>query len=444
MIEFYQPAVTGFYIFLFIGVLLGGRKFRIALILLSIFTNGLSIDIGLGLSPSKITALASVILIIIGGVRLSSHRVWDMARRFAPFMAWVLVVWAIGYMLVPEMGGHSWARSSSGKPVVALFGSAIYLAYAVILFDGLRTYKDIQWFFNIWLIIALISAGLCFLQVIYHQVTGNMLWGIFRGSDLREFAGILIDGNLFQRANGLAEEPKQQALALMMSLVMLIALWGKNVINLPDWKYLFSGGFIAGAGFLTFSSGMYLVAGLFILYMAVISKDKKVKKISMAFIITLTIVVLFNQDFFKEVYDTRIERVVVKYDLWLSRDPADDKELPAMVYMANNPILGIAGVGLGSAPFYYEGLLPEVRFQGMYQEPNGGITWALYSFGIIGIALFAYAVKPFFMVRETKIIQIMLVGMLLYFIPLHPLSWLMMILGLSAAMIVRLRLTVYK
>ncbi len=320
-------------------------------------------------------------------------------RNFDVFFLWLIIVSVIGYIFVPQaMATTGWARGSDGKPIIQFLTFLITTSFFLISYNALKEERDINWFFKSWIKVALLSASLCYIQSFYFLIYQQPLWSVFRVNDATALATFELLGTRIQRANALGGEPKQQGMHLIYGLMLLLYLCNRDVAIFSRRRcnaYIL---FILGAIILTSSTGSYLALVLYILFILV-SNSYEVKK-SIIAIFSLIILgsglaVGFSQSGTStevSIFDKAEEFVTGLEDDSQSNLYGGDKELPASRYLMQNPLVGITGIGIGTAPFYYETLIPE-RWKGLYLTPNSGLLWCIYSFGIIGSLLFLLSIR---------------------------------------------------
>jgi hypothetical protein len=115
-----------------------------------------------------------------------------------------------------------------------------------------------------------------------------------------------------------------------------------------------------------------------------------------------------------------------------------DKERPAMIYLLEHPHFAITGVGIGMGPYHFDYLIAERAFRGKYVDPNSGLLWGLYGFGVIGWGLLLAALKPELFGRGMAAafapsLALFMRFTLLYFLVYTPLWWLMIAIGIACA-----------
>ncbi len=116
---------------------------------------------------------------------------------------------------------------------------------------------------------------------------------------------------------------------------------------------------------------------------------------------------------------------------------------PAMIYLTTHPWTTVTGVGIGCTPFYYEYLVPKSRVKGRYEEASSGIIKTVFSFGIIGIGLFLLAAMPLIPIRTRghpmkDLVRDLYIAVFISLMPSFILSWIMIVIGFSAAPGVRM------
>lgn len=424
----YTIIVSGYLALLFGAFILANQYARFALIIVSIFTYSLGLDVGLTLDPPKVTAIA-------GWITLFTDRKFRIATDKAhwyPFILWSVVITLVGTLFIPHWPSSSWARSSEWKPIVQLVSKFVFISY-VLHIGILAKYADGKTFmYRTIVLISTISAIVSIVQVGYQYVVGEALWGVFRGDNLIDVPGVDLGGRVVQRANALGGEPKQQAMALGVGLAILFARpylgYRKMYTFAATWL-------IVVAAFLTFSSGFYLVVGgflvFFLVYAVAIRPRLRVPAIGSLAVLALFAMLFPNLS--SSIYDTRVKRVEEKFDLLNDPQGLDDKDVPAFRYIQLNPGIATTGVGLGASPFYYEHMLAPIH-QGNFLEPNSGVTNILFSVGIIGSLMFLAALLYEFRVvcrcREEANLFLM-IYILLYFIPLTPIAWFCVVVGMN-------------
>lgn len=436
-----------------VAFIVASARARAGLVLLSFCFNALGrLDVGITFDLTKICALLGWgVLLFRPRRRASLLRPTDsegslgkwLFRCFGPFLFYACAVWTIGYFLVPKgvfaIGG--WARGSQGKPIVQLISVFSMMSFVPIVAMGLKTEEDVRWFIRRWVAVGLLAAVIGFIQVGWHQATGSTLWGIRRNAEIvNQLAIVNIAGRSFQRANGFVGEPKILGMLLGISFMVLISSYSHK-LELWTHKQVFLYSVVLLLGILvTFSSGAWLVLILLASYLYVI-RAPEIWRVRIIIVGCVLVGLLAGATFWQAAYETRLVKVydvvhsVIDPDAYRGQSLwGDAKEGPSLMYLLRNPQIAISGVGLGTAPFYYESLM-KARFRGLYQEPNSGLTWALYSFGLIGIGLFFVglrrAMRSSGMVKPWESFSAMLFTCVaIYFIPNNPIEYVWVILGL--------------
>jgi len=424
----------------------GDRRTRTLLALLSIFVAGFEVEIGIGLNLPSLLAILSGLLLATGNIEIAP-RCWRLfAGRMLLFFLWAFAVWLVGYYNLQEMDNahYGWTRGSTIKPIIQLARCLCFVPFAVVVADGLSRTEDWRWFLTRWAGIATFSALLCIGQVAAHKFTGKTV-GIYNAhtGDFRT-AQTRIAGVTLLRANGFAGEPKSQGMAMAISLCMLVAARERNSLQLSRTKHLTCISLVALAMLLTFSSGAMVMVPVLIGIMVLRRRGGRARQIAVALLLLILASVVCFPQYARGIWQARLRKVV---DLGMDIRGTGwgmDKERPAMIYLIDNPALAVTGVGVGIGPYHFDKLIQDQRFRGKYVDPNGGVLWGLYSFGLIGTLLMFWGLWPEIggsgIDEEARFQTTTLLRFtLLYFVVYTALWWLMIAIGISCSRAVQKR-----
>ncbi len=418
----------------------GSRRTRALLALLSIFIANLEFEVGIGLNLPVLLTLLSVLLLMTGQISIHPRAAALFSNRLFFFLFWVLGVWLVGFLCldVATDAQFGWTRSSTVKPIIQLIRFFLFVPFGLAVADGIRSKADVQWFLKNWTRIAVISALGCMVQVGAHKLTGKSLgtYRIHQGEFQMTFAKVA--GMRVLRANGLAGEPKAQGMAMAMSLCMLFATLGRGIIPLSRQRHIMCIGVVGIALLLTFSSGAIAMTSVLIGLVILGRESRSAKQIALASVLFIAAAASQFSITAGSIWDSRLQRIVSITTDVRGQGWGMDKERPAMIYLLDNPHFAITGVGLGMGPFHFDHLIADRAFRGKYVDPNSGLLWGLYGFGVIGWVLLVGGLRlelygrglsaPF-----ARSLALFLRFTLLYFLVYTPLWWLMIGVGIACA-----------
>jgi hypothetical protein len=418
----------------------GSRRLRAMLAVMSIFVANLELEVGIGLNLPVLLMILSGLLLLVGKVPIHERFRELFSSRLFIFFLWVIAIWVAGYLCldVIENVRYGWTRGSTVKPIVQLIRLLLHAPFAFVIADGIRSRADFKWFLAWWARIALISAVFCVVQVAAYELTGQSLgtYRVHAGEFQMTFARI--GGMTILRANGLAGEPKVQGIVMAMSLCMLLGTWRRGLLPLTAYQHLGVIFLVSVALFLTFSSGAIAMTALLVGLILVSGNTRSAKHLAAAAVLVLAAAALQFPDMASAFWTARLHKIVSISTDVRGRGWGMDRERPAMIYLLDNPHQAVAGVGIGMGPFYFNDLITRKAYRDKFVDPNSGVVWGLYGFGVVGWLLFLWGIqREWFgngLVPElAPTITLLLRFSLLYFFVLTPLMWLAIAIGLACA-----------
>lgn len=415
-------------------------RMRALIALLSIFVAAFEVEIGIGLNLPSLLAILSGIMLFVGKIDITSRCSRLFAGRLIIFLLWAFGVWLVGYIELTgaDNAQHGWTRGSSIKPIVQLIRALLYIPFVCVVADGLRSREDFHWFVTWWARIAVASALLCVGQVAAHKATGTTLGiynahkGGFRTAQTR-IAGVKI-----LRASGLAGEPKSQGMAMAISLCMLIGAWDRRVLIMSGRRHLASIFLVGLALVSTFSTGAICMIPFLLALVLVDSYGTRARNVGMAVVALVVIMALCFPNVARSMWEVRIQKIVSLVTELHGTGWGMDKERPAIIYLLDHPNNALTGVGIGIGPYHFDSLITVPEFRGKYVDPNSGVLWSLYGFGLVGSCLAVAALLPEIAGRELHessrfLVALLLRFTLIYFLVYTPLWWLMIAVGLACS-----------
>ncbi len=418
----------------------GSRRLRAILILVSIFLANLEFEVGIGLNLPVLLMILSTFLIITGQISIHPRAASLFSHRLLLFLCWTLGIWLVGFFCLSIVNDaqYGWTRSSTVKPIIQLVRFFLFVPFSLTVADGIRTTADLQWFLKIWTRVAVISAIGCVLQVGAHKLTGQSLgtYRVHRHKFHMTFAKI--GGVRILRANGLAGEPKAQGMAMAMSLCMLLGTFGRGIVRFSRRRHLASIVLVSISLLLTFSSGAVAMAAVLLGLVILGNGTTSAKRIAVAAILFVAAAATQFSANAQSFWESRLHRIVSITTDVHGRGWGMDKERPAMIYLLENPHLAMTGVGLGMGPFHFDHLITNMAFRGKYVDPNSGMLWGLYGFGLIGWSLLLIGLAPELRGQGVgttiaPAIAMFLRFTLIYFLVYTPIWWFMIAIGISCA-----------
>lgn len=418
----------------------GSRRTRALLALLSIFIANLEFEVGIGLNLPVVLTILSALLLMTGQISIHPRAAALFSNRLFFFLFWVLGVWFVGFLCldVANDAQFGWTRSSTVKPIIQLIRFFLFVPFGLAVADGIRSKADVHWFLKNWTRIAVISALGCMVQVGAHKLSGKSLgtYRVHQGKFQMTF--VKVAGMRVLRANGLAGEPKAQGMAMAMSLCMLFATLGRGIIPLSWQRHIICIGLVGIALLLTFSSGAIAMTAVLIGLVVLGKESRSAKQIAVAAVLFITAAAGQFSITAGSILESRLERIVsittdVRGEGW-----GMDKERPAMIYLLENPRFAVTGVGIGMGPFHFDHLIVDPAYRGKYVDPNSGLLWGLYGFGVIGWVLLLAGLRFELFGRGIAApfgpsLALFLRFTLLYFLVYTPLWWLMIGVGIACA-----------
>jgi hypothetical protein len=441
-----SPALTlaflVFYAALAIAFVMANWQYRAALVVVAIFTNGIHVDFGVALNPTRVLGLMGAVVYLFEPKSITRGRFESVIiKPMLVLMAYVVVVTVIGAINMPnimhELGGF---RTKEWRPVIALATHFLTIPLIWIIFRGLEDRRGVAKFFDLWMLIALGSCGLAMVQELTHFV-GKPLWGIFREEYPLTFQPLF--GVNFLRVNALAGEPKALGVCLFITLVVLLSL-DRSFSNTLAYRYRTAMALLMfGTIGFTFSTGAY-VAIAALLSIAWFQRAASLKVASVVVLIAVCGYAVYSPKSAQEFYETRLARFFEKitnsrdlYERTVSVERAsDDKDNAAAAFILMRPELSIIGLGVGPPPYYYNHLVV-ARYRGKLQEPNSGLVWVLLSVGVIGAMLFLGSFGWILLgklapLENRQILVGMSMAILVLMISYRPFEWIAIALGLGA------------
>jgi hypothetical protein len=418
----------------------GSRRTRALLILMSIFVANLEIEVGIGLNLPVLLMILSTFLVMTGQIPIHPRAASLFSHRLLLFLCWTLGIWVIGFLSLEVVNNahYGWTRSSTVKPIIQLVRFFLLVPFGLTIADGIRSTADLQWFLKMWTRIAVISALTCVLQVGAHKLTGQSL-GTYRIHQQKfHLTFAKVGGMRILRANGLAGEPKAQGMAMAMSLCMLLATLGRGIMSIPRQRHLACVSLVSIALLLTFSSGAIAMA-VILLGLVILGKESRsAKRIALAAVFFALAVATQFSSTASSFWESRLHRIVSITTDVHGHGWGMDKERPAMIYLLQHPHLATTGVGMGMGPFHFDHLITDLAFRGKYVDPNSGMLWGLYGFGLVGWLLLLIGLAPELQGRGVGTTMAPVAAMflrftLLYFLVYTPVWWLMIAIGITCA-----------
>lgn len=417
-----------------------GRRTRALLVLTSIFIANLELEVGVGLNAPVVLSILATVFLLSG--RSAVHpRCRDLfSNRLLLFFVWVCVVSCVGMFCLDTVhdARYGWTRNSNVKPLVQLVRLLVLAPLAMVIADGIRSRADARWFLTNWTRIAVISASLCILQVGVYELTGTSL-GTYR-VHAREFELTFasIGSETLMRASGLAGEPKAQGAAMAMSLCMLLATYGRDIVACSRRLHLVCIVAVEVALLLTWSSGALAMTGILFGLVLLTRPAKHTKIIVAVHAILLTVVLTLVPTLAGAIWKSRLTRIVDIACNVHASGYGEEKERPAMRYLLAKPHLALAGVGMGMGPYHFDRFVKLADFRRKYVDPNCGIVWGIYGFGLVGCCLLLAGLMPEFrgsgMAPCLAPVNLLVLRFaILYFIVATPLWWLVVAAGLACA-----------
>jgi hypothetical protein len=418
----------------------GTRRTRALLALFSIFIANLEFEVGIGLNLPVLLTILSMFLLLTGQISIHPRATALFSNRMFLFLFWVFGVWLVGFLCLDVVNDaqYGWTRSSTVKPIIQLIRFVLLAPLGLAVADGIRSKADMHWFLKNWTRIAVISALYCFIQVGAHKFTGTSL-GTYRAHQNKfhtPFAKVA--GMKIMRANGLAGEPKAQGMAMAMSMCMLFGTLGRGLIPLSRQRHILCIGLMGTALLLTFSSGAIAMTAVLIGLVMLGRQSRSAKRIAATVVLFTVAGTLQFTVAASSLWESRLQRIVsISTDVH-GNGWGMDKERPAMIYLLEHPHFAITGIGIGMGPYHFDHLIADRAFRGKYVDPNSGLLWGLYGFGVIGWVLLLAALKPELFgsgmsVALAPSCTLLMRFILLYFFVYTPLWWLMIGIGVACA-----------
>jgi hypothetical protein len=183
------------------------------------------------------------------------------------------------------------------------------------------------------------------------------------------------------RVNGLSYEPKQFGLLACFLFVLLAVATRREHRRVPVWAMVLTGALVLGTG----SKASLLVFCLVVPLMAF-----RRAWVSAVIGAALLIAVVAQYETVAAIGGSAAIRALTVFDILNAPSLLDlhfglDKDVPAILALLDEPLLGVVGVGFGMSPE----LLDEFALIGsqVRSEPNFGTVALLYNFGLLGTLL---------------------------------------------------------
>ena len=342
------------------------------------------VNIGVVLSPAKLIAIITFIFWVFTnrGILVRSSLLDKLYTYYLYLILSTLFLSAFWPEYNTFNQGILYSTSFRGVVQVFLLSIQVIMISVFVKFS-IRTDIHAVLVKYSWILLLIIIYGIYtyFAQINDYPFTGINRQGLGESGTAISFG--FADTRIF-RAYSLTGEPKQLAVDAIIGLV----LWYKFYFRLHDRRSLFFQGLVYSAFlsalFLTYSTAGFIIAIIVIgclLFLTQVNINKLFRQFFAA-ISVLAIIVLLKMQIFSSIVGLFEYRVNDRLE---EESIAGYAEEAALNVISKNPLVMIAGVGLGGSSFYVRAENSE-QYAGYTAAPRG-IVGLILDQGLIGITL---------------------------------------------------------
>ncbi|WP_139556669.1 hypothetical protein [Methylotetracoccus oryzae] len=373
---------------------------------------GLSADVGVNVSAFQLVVLGA----LLGNYIRRSSRLFRSGFLLLPGSFYVFLVYVIVNSLaqlpfLPDVTlSIGEARNPTTRAVLQIVVFLLSLAPVLLAATAVRQANDLFRLGRTYLISCLILAGIGWVQVIWWRVTGRdplpigFLQSVLTGSDSILRTGLYgTDVGEFIRMCSFGGEPKGLGQALVVALLLIqtgvLAQLGVKPARRISITLILA--ISAVATLSTSALALWTIGSLVVALQAISSRNsRETKNTPLIFPLALGILAAALVGYVSisgpgsvvpggaSVSDILIERT-------LGRSLIEDFDQAVLGFLAQAPLYGILGVGLGNVHLYADEFLDPLTAafaHGMAFVAKSGYLRLISEAGIIGLALFCVSV----------------------------------------------------